>query len=146
VWRPAPFEAEAGEAGEEWGSRVRRRVEEKTGQRGGVGDVDRHGTDAAAPGLSDSGGWCTPHGHGGRATNRGGRQGASDVGTTADKWGRAVVGPGGQRRGMGRQERVGSMAAAAATQDRQHNAARFGFKPIQTESKLFQTDSKFSKL
>jgi hypothetical protein len=56
------------------------------------------------------------------------------------------VGPGGQRRGVGRQERVGSMAAAAATRDRQHSAARFGFKPIQTESKLFQTDSKFSKL
>jgi hypothetical protein len=29
--RPTPFEAEAGEAGEGWGSRVRRHVEEQTG-------------------------------------------------------------------------------------------------------------------
>jgi hypothetical protein len=43
----------------------------------GFGDVDRHGTDATALGRSDSGGRCTPHG---RATNRGGRRGASDMG------------------------------------------------------------------
>jgi hypothetical protein len=35
--RPAPFEAEAGEAREGWRSEVRRRVEEKTGQREGAG-------------------------------------------------------------------------------------------------------------
>jgi hypothetical protein len=38
------------------------------------------------------------------------------------------------------------MAAAADKRARQHSAARFSFKPIQTESKLFQTDSKFSKI
>jgi hypothetical protein len=32
---PVPFEAEAGEAGERWGSQVRRRVEERMGQREG---------------------------------------------------------------------------------------------------------------
>jgi hypothetical protein len=46
--RPAPFEAEAGDAGEGWASRgVRRRVDGKN--RGGVrgfGDVDQHGKDA----------------------------------------------------------------------------------------------------
>jgi hypothetical protein len=45
-WRHAPFEAKAGEAGEGWGSRVRRRVEEKRGRERGAGfdDMDRHGT------------------------------------------------------------------------------------------------------
>jgi hypothetical protein len=37
AWRPAPFEAEAGEVGEGWGSGVRRHVEEKTGRERGVG-------------------------------------------------------------------------------------------------------------
>jgi hypothetical protein len=43
----------------------------------------------------------------------------------------------------------GSVARAANRRARQHSAARFGFKPIQTESKIFQTvqtDSKFFKL
>jgi hypothetical protein len=33
--RPAPFEAEKGEAGERWGSRVRHHVEERMRQREG---------------------------------------------------------------------------------------------------------------
>jgi hypothetical protein len=68
--RLAPFDAEVGEG---WGSRVRCRVEEQMGQRGGAGfsDVDRHGTDAAHPGRSNSGG---------RAASRGGQRGASDAG------------------------------------------------------------------
>jgi hypothetical protein len=72
-------------------------------ERGGArfGNVDQHGTDAAALGHSDSGGRCPPRGHGGRAVNRGGRRGVSDAGATADKWGRAVAEPGGQRRGAG---------------------------------------------
>jgi hypothetical protein len=41
---------------------------------------------------------------------------------------------------------VGSVATAAETQARQHSAVCFGFKLIQTKSKIFQTDSKFSKL
>jgi hypothetical protein len=35
VPRTDPFEAEVGEAGERWGSQVRRRVEERMGQREG---------------------------------------------------------------------------------------------------------------
>jgi hypothetical protein len=35
----------------------------KTEEGPGFGDVDRYGTDAAAPGCSDSGGRRTPHGH-----------------------------------------------------------------------------------
>jgi hypothetical protein len=46
----------------------------------GFGDVDRHGTDVTALGRSDSDGRRTPHGRDGRATNRGGRRGASDMG------------------------------------------------------------------
>jgi hypothetical protein len=56
AWWLAPFEAEAREAGEGWGSGVRHRVEEKMGQREG----DRGGTDVVALGGSDSGGRCTP--------------------------------------------------------------------------------------
>jgi hypothetical protein len=44
--------------------------------------------------------------------------------------------------------RGGSEAVAASSaerQHRQHSAAQCGFKPIQTESKIFQMDSKFSK-
>jgi hypothetical protein len=42
--------------------------------------------------------------------------------------------------------RVSSAVAATDTRARQHSATRFGFlKPIQTESNLFQTYSKFSK-
>jgi hypothetical protein len=35
--RPTPFEAEAGETGERWGSWVQRRAEERMGQREGGG-------------------------------------------------------------------------------------------------------------
>jgi hypothetical protein len=40
VRRLTPFEVAAGEAGEGWGSGVRRRVEEKMGQREGAGFSD----------------------------------------------------------------------------------------------------------
>jgi hypothetical protein len=40
---------------------------------------------------------------------------------------------------------MGNAAAAADTWARQYSAARFGFKAIQTELNLFQTDSKFFK-
>jgi hypothetical protein len=57
---------------------VWRRVEGKTKEGSGrFGDVDRHNMDAAAPDRSDSGG------HDGRATNRGGRRGASDAGAAS---------------------------------------------------------------
>jgi hypothetical protein len=104
---------------------------ENGAERGGSGfsDVDRHDSDVAAPDHSDSCGRCTPHGRGGCAANRGGRRGP-------------VVSDGVQER-LGR---AGSVVVAADTRARQHSATRFGFKPIQTESKLFQMDSKFFKL
>jgi hypothetical protein len=73
AWRPAPFEAEAGEG---WGSGVRRHVEEKMGrERGsGFGDVDQNGADAEATGCFDSGERRMPRG---RGYDRGGRRGVS---------------------------------------------------------------------
>jgi hypothetical protein len=60
-----------------------------------------------------------------------------------------IAGPGGQRRcAKGSEREQGSTARGADQRARQHSAVRFGFKPIQTESKIFQmvqTDSKFSK-
>jgi hypothetical protein len=47
--------------------------------RGWVGDVGRHGMDAVALGCSDSGGWCMPHGRGGRGLRTGEDSGAHDV-------------------------------------------------------------------
>jgi hypothetical protein len=68
----------------------------------------------------------------------------------ADRRGRATSGPGGQRRGVGGSEREqGSVARGADRRAGQHSASRFGSKPIQTESKIFQmvqTDSRFFKL
>jgi hypothetical protein len=72
-----PFEAEAGEAGEGWGSGVRRCVEGKTEE--GFGDVDRHGTDAAALGCSNSSEWCMPHRRGGRGLQTGEDGGVHDT-------------------------------------------------------------------
>jgi hypothetical protein len=58
-------------------------------QRGpGCSDVDRHDTDAAAPGYSNGDGRRTPHGHG---CNRGGRRGRERRG-----W---LTGGAGRRRG-----------------------------------------------
>jgi hypothetical protein len=57
--------------------------------------------------------------------------------------------PGGQRLGAGGSEtKQGTAVRGADRRARQHSAARFGFKPIQTESKIFQmvqTDLKFFK-
>jgi hypothetical protein len=73
----------------------------------GFGDVDRHDIDAAAPGHSNSRGRHTPHGRSRHAAIRGGWRGTSDVGVTADKWGWAVAGPGGQRWGAGEMRESG---------------------------------------
>jgi hypothetical protein len=56
-----------------------------------------------------------------------------------DRWGRAMSGPRGSGRGAGgsASER-GSVARGADQRARQHSAARFGFKPIQTDSKFFK--------
>jgi hypothetical protein len=67
---------------------------EGTGKKRGPGAVgERLGLPASAPGR-----WV-------RAAalprNRGGRRGADDTGATTEKWGRATVGPGGQRLGAG---------------------------------------------
>jgi hypothetical protein len=59
--------------------------------RGGVRgfeDMDRHGTDAAAPGCSDSGGQRTPHGRGGHV-RRTGDGGGVRVTRAIDRQGRA---------------------------------------------------------
>jgi hypothetical protein len=68
-------------------------------ERGGVGfgDVGRHGTDAAAPGCSDSGGQHMPHGHGGRGRDRGGRRGAMTQGPSGSGWVRGERERAGQR-------------------------------------------------
>jgi hypothetical protein len=70
----------------------------------------------------------------GRAVGRGQR----GVGA-ADRRGRAAMGPGGQRRGVGESEREwGSAATGANWHARQHSAGRLsfklGFKQIQTYS------------
>jgi hypothetical protein len=65
----------------------------------------------------------------------------------ADRRDRATAGLGGQRLGAGGSEREqGSTVRGVDRQAQQHSAARLGFKSIQTESKIFQTDSKFPKL
>jgi hypothetical protein len=57
----------------------------------------------------------------------------------ADRWGRAAMGPDGQRRGVGESERErGSTARGTARRARQHSDGRLSFKldfkPIQTYS------------
>jgi hypothetical protein len=68
---------------------------ENGAERGGPGfdDMDRHGTDMAAPGCSDSGGQRMPHGRGGRGCDRGGRRGATTRARVADMQDRATSGP-----------------------------------------------------
>jgi hypothetical protein len=53
-----------------------------------VGVVDRHDTDAAAPGCSDSSGWRTPHGRGGSGLRTRGATGVSDsrAGGNGARW------------------------------------------------------------
>jgi hypothetical protein len=69
---------------------------------------------------------------------------------TANRWGRATSRLGGSGRGAGGSaSEWGSMAWGTDRWARQHSATRLGFKPIPTESKIFQmvqTDSKFFKL
>jgi hypothetical protein len=69
---------------------------------------------------------------------------------TANRWGRATSRLGGSGRGAGGSaSEWGSMAWGTDRRARQHSATRLGFKPIPTESKIFQmvqTDSKFFKL
>jgi hypothetical protein len=85
---------------------------------------------------------------GASAANRGGRRRARrGTARLTGGGGRATSGPGGSGRGAG--ESVSERGSATRGTDwraRQHNAAHFSFKPIQTESKIFQTvqtDSKF---
>jgi hypothetical protein len=64
-------------------------------------------------------------------------------------WDRETSGPGGSDGVRERVRERGSIAQGADRRARQHSVARFGFKPIQTESKIFQMvqmDSKFFKL
>jgi hypothetical protein len=59
--------------------------------------------------------------------------------SAADKWGQAMSGPGGSGRGAGGS--VSERDSAPQSADRQarlHSAARFGLKPIQTDSKFFK--------
>jgi hypothetical protein len=64
--------------------------------------------------------------------------GEGDGARAADRRDRTTSGPGGQRLGAGGSEREqGSVAWGTDRWARQDNAARFGFKPIQTKSKIF---------
>jgi hypothetical protein len=75
------------------------------------------------------------------------KTGESGGAQAANRRGRAASGPvgiGWVRKGEeeARQWRHRALTGGAG----RHSAGRFGFKPIQTESKIFQTDSKFYKL
>jgi hypothetical protein len=102
----------------------------------GFDDMDRHGTNAMAPGCSNSGGRACLAGAGceqGRTAACVTRNGA------ADRWGRATLGPGGSGWGAGGSaNELGSTARCADRWARQHSAARFGFEPIQTGSNRFK--------
>jgi uncharacterized membrane protein len=70
----------------------------------------------------------------------------ADRGPAVARAGGALCFGQGRAGGADAQALAGSTVAAADTWARQHSATRFGFKLIQTESKIFQMDSKFSKL
>jgi hypothetical protein len=138
LWRPG------GAGGEEkggrgvWGSAPREREnrEERKGPGRGGGQLGR-------PHQPPTGGRCRC-----RAIGEGGGARAT-LARAADRQGRATAGPSGSDGVRERVREWGSVARAADRRARQHSAARFGFKPIQTESKIFQTvqtDSKFFKL
>jgi hypothetical protein len=99
----------------------RRENGEKEGGHGGGGDHFK----SARRGGGRPAGWRHVAGEG---RERGERGGGGLCGLAEGEGGRA-----------------GSAAVAADTWARQHCATRFGFKPIRTESTIFQTYSKFSK-
>jgi hypothetical protein len=135
---PAPFEAEAGEAGEGWGSGVRRHVEEKMGQREGA-VVRRRG-----PARHRRGGSGLLRQRRAYVVNRGGRWRARR-GTVR------LIGRPERRRGpvAAAGVRVAGRASGAVQHGpadwraRQHNAAQFGFKPNQKYFKRIQNSPNF---
>jgi hypothetical protein len=77
--------------------------------------------------------------------DRGGRRARVTRARAANRRDRASSGLSGNDGVRERVREWGSAARGADRWARQHSATWFGFKPIQTESKIFQTDSKFFK-
>jgi hypothetical protein len=115
--------------------------------------VDQHGTDAAAPGRSDSGGRRTPHGRGGAWLRHWRRRARAARARPADRRGPVVAAGCGRERERAGQRGAGRWPVGRGYSARRrhwltsgperHNAGQRGFKP---DSKIFQTDLKFSKL
>jgi hypothetical protein len=111
----------------------------RSGEGPGFGDVGQQGTDVTALGCSDISGRHTPHGCGRRGSDRGVRRGTTTQVRAADRQGVMT-----RRRALTGGPQPQCQAAALADRRAQrHSAGRRGFK---LDSKIFQTDSKFSKL
>jgi hypothetical protein len=144
-WRSTPFYGGSAAQAESKGAGVRGsapRGGENGEERGASGKVGNSSGGRHRPPAGGCG-WrrCRVTGEGGGARATWAR--------AVDKRDRATSVPGGQRLGAGGSEtKQGSAVRGADRRARQHSAARFGFKPIQTESKIFQmvqTDLKFFK-